>query len=47
MPAIRRRSGSGIVTMREIIDFLIVAGAARVAYWRGVGAIRNRPGLKL
>lgn len=37
-------TGTGLVTMSEIMNFMIVGGAAWLAYMRGIAAIRKRPG---
>jgi hypothetical protein len=40
------RTGSGWVTMSEIMNFVIVSGVAYVAYMRGVHAVKRESGLK-
>jgi hypothetical protein len=41
------RTGSGLITMSEITNFLIVSGAAWVAYMRGIAAVKKQSGLRL
>lgn len=40
------QTGSGLVTMSEVINFVIVGGAAYIAYLRGMKAIQQETGLK-
>lgn len=40
------RAGTGLVTMSEIMNFMIVSGVAYVAYMRGVHAVKKESGLK-
>lgn len=37
-------TGAGIVTMSEIVNFLIAGGAAYVAYVQGIRNLTSRPG---
>lgn len=37
-------TGTGIVTVSEIVNFMIVGGAAWLAYTRGIAALRHRAG---
>lgn len=40
------QTGSGLVRMSEIMNFLIVGGAAWIAYMRGIHAIKKESGMK-
>lgn len=40
------KAGTGLVTMSEITNFIIVGGAAWVAYMRGVHAVKKESGIK-
>jgi len=40
------RTGTGLITMSEILNFMIVSGVAWVAYMRGVHAVKRESGLK-
>jgi hypothetical protein len=40
------RTGTGLITMSEIMNFMIVGGVAWVAYMRGVHAVKRESGLK-
>ncbi len=38
------RTGTGLITISEIVNFMLVAGAAWVAYMRGIAAVQQRLG---
>jgi hypothetical protein len=40
------QTGSGLVRTSEIINFMIVGGAAWIAYMRGIQAIKQESGIK-
>ena len=40
------RTGTGLVTMSEIVNFMIVGGAAWVAYMRGIAAVQHQSRVK-
>jgi hypothetical protein len=41
------RTGTGLITMSEIMNFMIVGGAAWVAYMRGIAALKKRSGMRM
>ena len=40
------KTGSGLVTMSELMNFMIVGGVAYIAYWRGMQAIKKESGIR-